>query len=189
MEQLKAVEELCQPDERSRAFMVADPNSGLRPIRVEDLHAQAQQIQVAEAVPESVRDQCEVAKTMLVYSWYFYPFRVSACLQALVAVESALRLRLADDETRMKILLRTAAERGLIRQEGFTGWGERGSGSREGPTATGDSAVESYLDMLAEELPHFRNRLAHGAHMLFPGGGSIVLACVELINQLFRSDD
>ena len=168
--------------------MVADPTSGLRPIRVEDLHAQAQQIQTTGAVPESVRDQCEVAKAMLVYSWYFYPFRISACLQALVAVESALRLRLADDRTPMKILLRTAAGMGLIREEGFTGWDERGLDNPEGRTATGDSAVESYLDMLVEELPYFRNRLAHGAHMLFPGGGAIVLACIELINQLFRGE-
>src|SRR5262245_47404326 len=82
VEQLKPFEQLCEPDERQRGFAIKDRAGRYRSATHLDLYLEASDIEISENVPEPVRSQLEIAKTLLAYSWYFYPFNVTACLQA-----------------------------------------------------------------------------------------------------------
>ena len=54
------------------------------------------------------------------------------------------------------------------------------------PYANTKLAGEWYVRMLANMLPGFRNKLAHGSAMLAPSGKRTLALCCDLINQLFR---
>ncbi len=190
MEKLKKLEEMLEPDERQKHFAVINREDGeSRPLALDDIYHSAASIKLHDGVPEEIRSHFATAQNLLVYSWFFYPFNVTAEFLAFVTLERALRNRFkSKKETPLKELVKRAVTEGLVRDEGFSHIQDRvelDSPFDEG-FETFPQQVKKYVDILTESIPSLRNELAHGSPMLHPGGGFSVRLCAEFINQLFR---
>src|SRR6266446_1007194 len=110
MESLKKLDEICQPDVRQNAFSVLDSKyPGIfRKRTVEDFHRAAESIELHDGVPEEIRNHFQTARNLIIYSWFYYPFNITAELCAYTSVEYALRLRIGDRKTPFAKLLETA---------------------------------------------------------------------------------
>jgi hypothetical protein len=143
-------------------------------------------------VPDTVRSHFAMAQNLLAYSWYCYPFNVAAELHAYISVEFALRTRLnAPDSATFKMLLGQALGRGLIRSDKFTYGREPESATHPPNTVIPPDPVQvqDYATAIAGAMRSLRNDLAHGTNMLHMKGGTVLLVCSELINQLFDLPD
>ncbi len=193
MESIKPFLEITEPDERSHAFVKMDRQTGsFSHFTLEDFHRRAASIKLHAGVPESIRNHFETARNLIIYSWFYYPFNVTAQLTAYTSVEFALRVAFNDRKTSFKHLLNKAVETGLITDKGFSIPQNKAKGTRENnqtmpvqfqvlePTLTRD-----YSDALVKAIPYLRNQLAHGTIMLHERGAQHVRICAELINQLF----
>jgi hypothetical protein len=147
-----------------------------------------------DGVPEEIRSHFATARNLIVYSWFYYPFNVSAQLSAYISVEFALKHRSGKLGTTISFsqLLKQAVEVGWIIDKGFshpTGRLERIRRMNEAYPAelrTPEPAlIREYCDALVKRLPFLRNDLAHGSSFLWEAGASQVRVCAELINQLF----
>ncbi|KQY80879.1 hypothetical protein [Pelomonas sp. Root1444] len=190
MEELKALDQLSEPDERQRFFVVRDtPFSPYRPMQASDIYEMAERTRLHPAVPDEVRSHFAMAQNLLAYSWYCYPFNVAAELHAYISVEFALRVRLAAPASRnFQSLLKDAMSTGLITSSGFT-YGrdpERQVYPPNTQVPPRNAQVEDYATTIAEAMRSLRNDLAHGTNMLHMKGGTVLLVCSELINQLFE---
>jgi hypothetical protein len=203
MESLKKLAQICQKDIRQDAIEVMDPtNSGVfRKLTLEDFHRAAESIQLHAGVPEEIRSHFETARNLIVYSWFYYPFNVTAQLTAYTTVEYALRLRSGDRKTSFKHLLKKAVNARWISDAGFSIARRKAEYTREQnerllsiirtqePSLVqkySDALVREYSDGLAESIPFLRNELAHGTSMLHEQGEIEVRICSEIINQLFH---
>jgi hypothetical protein len=189
MEELKALAALHEPDERQRFFVVREADShDFRPIQAADIHALAEQAALHAGVPEVIRSHFSMAQNLLAYSWFFYPFNVAAELHAYVSVEFALKTRFPNDSTRsFGKLLEKAVTEGLLRSEGFT-YGRNPDRQPYPPETTLRAElaeVSDYAAEIAKAMRLLRNSLAHGASTLHMKGGTVLLVCSEVINQLF----
>jgi hypothetical protein len=92
MESLKELNEITEPDPRQR-FFVKLTNSGARPQTLEDFHRDAESLRLHAGVPNEIRSHFETARNLIIYSWFFYPFNVTAQLSAYISIEFALRTR------------------------------------------------------------------------------------------------
>lgn len=188
MEQLKPFSELTEPDERQKFFARFDPDVGdFRPLRAEDIYARIADIHLHEGVPEAVRSHFATAQNLIGYSWFYYPFNVTAELLAYISVEFALKLRYPGNEKgSFKNLLRRAVEDDTIRSSAFS---VVQANERERQERTvfiqEDAPVADYAATLVEAMPYLRNSLAHGSNTLHMHGASTLRTCAELINQLF----
>lgn len=189
MEELKHLDQLGAPDERQRYFRVRDDADGpWRPMQASDVHEMAQRANLHLGVPDEVRSHFAMAQNLLAYSWYCYPFNVAAELHAYISVEFALRTRLkASDSATFKMLLGQALGRGLIQSDKFTFGREPESPAYPPNTAIPPDPVQvqDYAMAIADAMRSLRNDLAHGTNMLHMKGGTVLLVCSELINQLF----
>lgn len=188
MESIKPLSEVTQPDDRQLNFVNFNRATGeITPRTLDDIYLGAAEISLSENVPESIRSHFSAAQNLLVYSWFHYPFNVTAQFMAFVTVELALKERLKPNpRTVFKDLISMAVARGLIKEEGFS--------HRRGPEKKVMLGVEfhipedsDYCQSLAEVMPYLRNELAHGSNMLHPNGLSGVRICAEFIEQLFKS--
>jgi len=189
VEELKKITEITRPDARSEMFVVENKATGQhRPVTLPDLHKSAQGVELHGGVPESIRGHFAVAQNLLLYSWFFYPFNVTAQFMALVTVEFALKERLKPKgRVGFKKLIEMAVSQGLIRDEGFshicgqpTAVHHLKSGSD-----VASSHTDTYATTLATIMPYLRNELAHGSKSLGWDGAMILRVCAEFINQLF----
>lgn len=191
MESLKKIEDICHKDPRNDCFVVIDlVNPGVVKERtLEDLHNRADQIRLHAGVPEEIRSHFETARNLIIYSWFYYPFNVTAQLSAYTTVEYAIRVKTQDRRTNFSVLLKRAVDQGWITDEGFPHVKRRREAikeSNEGLRPSPESKeVRAYCDTLAEALPYLRNQLAHGTSMLHEQGAAQVRICADLINQLF----
>ena len=95
MEELKKFDDLTMPDERQKAFAIINRASGqYRSRTLQDIYQSASDIKLHSGVPEAVRTHFATAQNLLVYSWFFYPFNVTAEFLAYVTIEFALKERL-----------------------------------------------------------------------------------------------
>jgi hypothetical protein len=188
VEQLKPFNELTEPDERQRFFARFDPSVGdFRSLRPEDTYARIEDVHLHEGVPEAVRSHFATAQNLIAYSWFYYPFNVTAELLAYISVEFALKLRYPDNERALfKKLLRRAVEDGTVKSSGFSvvQAKERECQERSVFIEEGES-VADYAATLVEAIPYLRNSLAHGSSTLHMHGASTLRTCAEFINQLF----
>lgn len=93
MEDVKTKATLHEPDIRRTMRVVINRRTGSqRPFTFDDLEARVQDIPIPPGAPEEIKDLLATAKNLLLYSWYYYPFSMSASLQAAAALEQALRL-------------------------------------------------------------------------------------------------
>jgi hypothetical protein len=208
-----------------------DPRSGCTDSRV-DLpeefafaiathHAHIAQLQLLPEVPEAIQIQFATAKNLCLYAWFVYRFYPVAQHQALACLEYGLRARFPDRlpkeywnkyprlEPTLHPLLCFAIDSGLLKNEGFRRWHERGEMRARGRyqheqlqemikhgleqiVIDCDAAVPNnqdcdwdLLSVLKASLPKTRNALAHGSTMLHNQAyGTLELVC-EILNQLY----
>jgi len=92
MEQLKKLEEVCQPDERNRNRINLDHATGaVTPTTVASIYAVVASIRLNDNVPDTVRSHFNVARNLALYSWFVYSFSEVASMQALASLEMAAR--------------------------------------------------------------------------------------------------
>jgi hypothetical protein len=193
MESLKQLSEVAEPDVRQKFFVALDLTNGTtRPFTLEDFHRAAASITLHPGVPDKVRENFETARHLIIYSWFYYPFNITAQLSAYITVEFALRTRFKDRKNSFKHLLKKAVDAGLITDNGFTIAQRRAKQIREynevlppDLRAPEPALVREYSDALTKALPYLRNEIAHGTTMLHNHGASSVRLSAELINQLF----
>lgn len=172
MESLKPLPEVTEPDVRNTYFVVTDAAAQIRKLALSDLHEVANDIVLYEDVPEHIRSHFAQAQNLAVYSWFYYPFNVTAQFMAFVSVEFALRHRLNSKAT-FKHLIRKAVDEGLVKDEGFAIAKHR------------SPSEPKYVETLVEVMPALRNTLAHGSSMLHNNSLSSLRICAEFINQLY----
>jgi hypothetical protein len=188
MEQLKPFNELTEPDERQKFFARFDPAiGGYRPLRAEDAYARIEGVHLHKGVPEAIRSHFATAQNLVAYSWFYYPFNVTAELVAYVSVEFALRLRYPGrKKDSFKDLLRRAVEDGTVKSSGFSVVQEKERERQERSVFIQEEApIADYAATLVEAMPYLRNSFAHGSSTLHMHGASTLRTCAELINQLF----
>lgn len=202
------------PDPRTTGFVKRESNGDWLPIEVKDYHEAVSKLELNTSVPENIRHYYETARNLYLYSWYIYRFFPVAEQQALFCIEFALRERAKGDEgvpknKTLAKLLKYAQREGLIKNEGFSLWRNRGEiRSRQRYDAelsrrmneegldqveidyssievTEDDLDYDYVSILVKTLPKIRNDYAHGTSMLHNQSlGMIQIAC-ELVNQLY----
>jgi hypothetical protein len=173
MEELKALEELTKPDIRQSFFVGIDASGEEVKPSIESLYERVSAIKLNSEVPAAIQSHFAQAKNLAVYSWYHYPFNVTAQFLALVSVEFALKKRLGKERIGLGKLISTAVEQGLLQDSGFS------------VSKNGRKSQKRYVETLVEVLPALRNSLAHGSSTLHNHGVSSLVTCAELINQLF----
>jgi hypothetical protein len=176
---LKPTESLLECDPRFRGMVRLSPETGeSRPMRMEDLRGLVESIELHAGVPQSIRDQFDIALNVFVYSWFVYEFSSLAEKQSFTVLEMALRRRAHPDESPntsrspgLRRLLKAATERGWLQVGDF-----------EMPSFSGSDGTMSRLDLLLE----FRNHALHGnTHLLPQETPTVVSLCAEVINKLF----
>jgi hypothetical protein len=191
METLKEFDELCQPDIRQSFMAVLEFNEKVgtisRPLTAKDIYGDAASIKLHSGVPDDIRSSFEVAKNLLAYSWFYYPFSYTARLQALTSAEFALRVKSGKKGSGLSSLLKQAIKEQWISDKGFSLPKRRYSTNEAFSDADKELNSEEsskYCRILLETLPILRNSQAHGGSGL-DSGSSMVRTCAELINQLF----
>ena len=171
-QELKPRDQITEADERNRFFVVEDPEFGRRQQSLDDLYAVVSQIKLDTSVPEHIRSHFAQAQNLAVYSWFHYPFNVTAQFMGFVTVEYPLK-HLYDSRSSFKVLIRRAVDEGRIQDEGFA------------VAKTRENTEERYVETLVRVMPDLRNKLAHGSNMLHNSGLSSLRICADFINQLF----
>jgi hypothetical protein len=194
------LERVMTPDPRYLSRSVLDPTVGARQMTMEDHWQDIATIDLHEGVPRSIHVHFDTARNLLLHSWFVYRFQQVAEMHAYASVEFALRHRAGLPLRRTKkkdlrVLLGRAAREGWIHADGFQRYREavarRAEYEEMEGIATGREPEPSrspevwYVRMLADLLPEFRNKLAHGTAMVAPSGKRTLALCCDLINQLF----
>ena len=174
METLKKLENVAAPDKRNLYFVVKDSENNVTQLSLEHIHSIVDSIQLHEGVPEEIRSHFSQAQNLAIYSWFHYPFHVTAQFMGFVTVEFALKDK-TGKKSNFKNLIKEAVDQGWIKDEGFSV-----SKIRKEPKDT------SYVEILIELMPKLRNELAHGSSMIHNDSSSSLLICAEFINQLYE---
>jgi hypothetical protein len=197
MESLKKLDQICQPDVRQSFFARLDLNNpnGYRSLVLEDFYNAAESVHLHEGVPEEIRNHFQTARNLIIYSWFYYPFNVTAELCAYTSAEFALRIKSGHKTGRSSFrkLLEKAVAENWIRDEGFShvkrkhenfqSFNESLPPEFQRPQS---QLAQDYCKAMIGVLPRLRNTLAHGSTMLHQGGATTVRICADLINQLFE---
>jgi hypothetical protein len=174
MEDLKLFENLLEPDERWKYFVLRNVETGeMTPSSLAHRYEIVAPIRVNGSAPEDVRSQFNVAKMLCVYAWLYYPFHQVAELKAFSTVEMALRLKYPTIKGMLYKLLAHAINEGDIKDSAFS----HIEASPEDPLR--------YTRQLPDLIPSLRNSLAHGGATLHPGSVFTLRNCSEIINQLY----
>lgn len=98
MEEFKSLDEVLKVDERNTYFVLHNLHTGeKRPRELKDHYKAVGTFVLNDEVPEKIRDHFNIAKNVLLYTWFVYNFFSVAELQALSALELALRERIGED--------------------------------------------------------------------------------------------
>jgi hypothetical protein len=221
-EKLRPAALVCEPDPRSTAFVRIDRATGTaRRVELSDHHEAIARLTLHPGVPEHIVVQFETTRNLYLYAWFIYRFYVVAEHHGLACLELALRDRLKPEinagaihykskKPTLKPLLKYAAEHGLIRNEGFEVWRNRGlirsrarvevekvremEGKKLNEITWDDADIEvtaedldwDYVSGLIDFLPSVRNRYAHGSTDLHNQTLNSIRAVGEIINQLYQ---
>jgi hypothetical protein len=219
-EKLRPAEYVCEPDPRSTMFVKIDRRNGTsRVIELADHHEQISGHVLHAGVPEEIVLQFDTARNVYLYSWFVYRFYTVAEHHSLACLELALRERLKEEIRTGKIkgkrstlrpLLNYAIEHGLVKNEGFATWRNRGEINsrhrvemekiREASEKnlaeikwdeseikiTAEDLDWDYVKMLAHMLPRLRNEYAHGSTELHNLALLSIQVVCEIINQLYK---
>ncbi|HDR9757512.1 TPA: hypothetical protein ACK3Q6_005420 [Burkholderia cepacia] len=175
MEELKTFENITTPDVRNTYFVIGDGKGYARKLSLSDIHEVVSRIVLNESVPTEIRSHFSQAQNLAVYSWFHYPFNVTAQFLGFISVEYALKIRLKS-KGNFKNLIEMAVRQKLISDAGFA------------IAALRESADKPYVETLVDVMPKLRNRLAHGSDMLHNSSLSSLRICADFINQLFPAE-
>ncbi len=195
----RSLEHAGATDPRYASRGVIDPDGKIRPMKFEEHWRDIDALALHDGVPSPIRIHFDTARNLLLHSWFVYRFQQVAEMHAYASVEFALRWRAKPRKgVDLKVLLGRAVRKGWIRAEGFRRYQEavamRAEYEETESVATGSLPKPSrshgdwYVGMLAEMLPEFRNKLAHGSALLAPRGKKTLALCCDLIDQLFPAD-
>ncbi len=189
MEVLKAIKQLCIADERQELFVIINhENETYRPRTMEDVYAEVASIKLTPEVPEDIQSHFSTSLNLLAYSWYHYPFNVTAQFMSLVSVERALKDRLKPlKRASFKQLVRKAVDQGLVTSAGFSHLSSTDKIVPHLGVELFETETDAYCRALIDVMPALRNGLAHGSNMLHPNGARAVRIAAEFINQLYGS--
>lgn len=224
-ETLRPAAFVCQPDPRNAGLVKVDLISGVgQPFGLDDHHEAIGALTLNPSVPAHIFQQFETARNLCLYAWFVYRFYAIAEHHSLACLELALRERLKTEidtgliaskgkKPTLRPLLKYAVAQGLIRNEGFETWRNRGIiNSRERVSMEklrlmtenhleeidwGESQIEiteedldwDFAEMLVDVLPQQRNEYAHGSTMLHNQVLSTIRIVGESINQLYPSPE
>ncbi|VWC77509.1 hypothetical protein BLA39750_00980 [Burkholderia lata] len=175
MEELKAFEEITTPDVRNTYFVVGDGKGYVRKLGLSDIHEVVSSITLNTSVPAVIRSHFSQAQNLAVYSWFHYPFNVTAQFLGFISVEYALKIRLHNTGS-FKNLIEMAVKQKLITDSGFA------------IASLREAADKPYVETLVDVMPKLRNRFAHGTDMLHNNSLSSLRICADFINQLFPEE-
>lgn len=210
--------ELSDPLRRLEDILKPDPRQENLAQKLEDVHQMLSRMTLSDSVPSAIRQLFETAKNVRLYTYFVYTFHQVAEMAAYQALEMALlvkwrscRLKEEDAGSRpptLGLLLRTAAEMGWIRNEGFVGatWraeraliAERAAAGNQPaqdseavgfsyPTETEIKERAATMDVvsaLVKSIPKMRNSLAHGSARLMPVSDYVLMDVRDAINMIF----
>ncbi len=221
LEGLRPAEYVCEPDPRSTMFVRADLTNGTsRPIELADHHEEISAYALHAGVPQEIVLQFETARNVYLYAWFVYRFYPVAEHQCLACLELALRERLKEEirtgkvkgkRPALRLLLKYAVDNGLVKNEGFSAWQNRGAinsrarvemekireASEKNLTEitwdesdiqiTAEDLDWDYVKMLPDLLPRLRNEYAHGSTDLHNWALRSFQIVSEIINQLYQA--
>lgn len=91
---LKPFDQILEPDSIQRECARYNRVTGARRDRtLRDHYSGIESISLMQSVPESVRQQFDAARNLLLYSWFVYSFIPIAQLHAFSSVEYAIRIK------------------------------------------------------------------------------------------------
>lgn len=188
---LKPFDQILEADSIWQAFVLRNRETGkTRKITLRDRYSAVETITLSSAVPESIRGHFDVARNLLLYSWFEYHFMPVAEMHAFSSVEYALRIKSGKPMMMLRQGLELAIKENWIKDSGFRHYSVRQEEFDGDEPATKNPDVDdvhAYCKILLDSLPYLRNTLAHGNTMIHPGGHRTVAICADLINQLFQS--
>ncbi|MCG8089745.1 MAG: hypothetical protein JAY62_08355 [Candidatus Thiodiazotropha endolucinida] len=190
MEVLKELDRITEADERQQHFAVVDNQTGeYRRLTLEDVYRQTESIQLHNPVPDKVKSHFSTAKNLLVYSWYHYPFNVTAQFLAFVTVEMALKDKFKIEKYQsFRSLIKLAVEEGMVKDDGFEHLYYKSETQELLEKEGMIEDVRPYVETLTDVMPKLRNELAHGGNMLHMNGAKSVKICADFINQLYSEN-
>lgn len=133
MEEFKSLEEITTVDARNTYFVLRNRVTGeTRPQELKDHYESVSAFTLNKAVPEKVRSKFNTAKNALLYTWFVYGFYPVAELQALSALELALRERIGEEGLKklkkqkkqlgMRTFIEHAVENKWIKNQDFSAY-------------------------------------------------------------------
>ena len=161
MEQLKRLEDIFQPDQRSMFTQ-----------KVEFRYKELYSISLNEMVPDEVVSQFNIARNLALYSWFCYPFHQISELKAFSTLEFALKIKYPKIRG-LANLIKAALEEGLLNDYGFS------------HIEVNPADPNEYTRDLRRLIPKMRNNLAHGSNKLAPVSLLTLSVCSDFINQVF----
>ncbi len=132
-----------------------------------------QKMKLSENVPEEIRDQFNVTRNLIIYTWFCYSLEPTAVFKSYVLMEHALRLKCDDDETPFYHLVNKAVEEGLIVDKGFS-------------HIRGTDEPQEYSKKIPGLVSKLRNSKAHGDNTLGEDPLMSLQISVDFINMLFK---
>jgi hypothetical protein len=220
VEGLRPAEHVCEPDSRNTMFVRIDRTNGTsRPMELADHHELISAHVLHAGVPREIVLQFETARNVYLYAWFVYRFYPVAEHQCLACLELALRERLKEEirtgkikgkRPALRLLLKYAVDNGLVRNEGFSAWQNRGEirsrarvemekfreASEKNLTEftwdesdiqiTAEDLDWDYVKMLPDLLPMLRNDYAHGSTELHNWALRSFQIVSEIMNQLYQ---
>lgn len=214
MERLKELDKLTAPDSRHGVFVALHVQEGTQQLTTRQLtdadrHEVMAALELPESVPETVRSAFAVMRTLWLYGWFYWPFYTLAGFHAILCLDLALTIRIAQEDgitnprwqtPSLQKMLKRAIESGWVTDEGIAhvkrlreqssrmrSWlPEELFGASPDPW---EESPQRYCRILLETLPSFRNDFAHPKHYWhgLPGDSLLIIENVHgLIEQLFR---
>ncbi len=123
------------PDDRMAMLFGGFDSAGPRSLAYADLVRLTEKWPTTAATPPGVAELLSTARAVFALAWFHYELVVVACMRSLLAVEAALRVRLAADpgqdrrkhEPSFSQLVRRGRQEGLLTSE----WPDRLDAARE----------------------------------------------------------
>lgn len=205
-DKFKSFDQIYEPDIRHSFFSIYDSGEW-RKITLEDLYKEISEFVLNPDVPEKIQINFDIAKNLMLYSWFVYRFMTAAELQAYGSLEMALRIKLGYDNYKkqkcISYLLKEAVNKYIINDKQIKKY-QRIEENRKVfiqsqknifevmvrpmPENFTSSSIDpqSYCKILCDTFPKLRNSLAHGNNSLDSNCSFLTLEiCCDLINQLF----
>ena len=199
---LKPLDELTLPDPRigwEPLFQGIDDSA-----KVLEIHERINKYSsLHTSVPESIKSQFEIARNLMLYTYFVFEFQTQAELQAYAALEYALRERLGrptrDGKSgkvakplMLRALLEKAVAENLIQPETLPSWTWANDRRKWFAENYGHPYVpltgKDWLEDILKLVTDLRNHIAHGnPHLYLPNSFNQIELCADIINALFSN--